>query len=226
MAIFSELDVWVDTQARSASENMAIDQLVMESELKCPLIRFYQWRDPAVSFGYFEKLSDAKRDFPGESLCYVRRWTGGGIVDHRSDQTYSIFLPKGHPVEQMRGNLSYAAIHKSLTVSLNATGMHCKLTEDDSDSEARSCFVKPVAFDIVDALGRKLAGAGQKRSRYGLLHQGSVQGVTKVESWQAAFLEALAEKVVKRDISLGELGDVSELSVERYASAQWTERRP
>ena len=89
---------------------MAIDQLLLERSHPVPLIRFYQWSEPTVSFGYFEKLSDAKRDFPGDELRYVRRWTGGGIVDHREDQTYSLFFPKGHPVEQLRGNGSYAVI--------------------------------------------------------------------------------------------------------------------
>lgn len=226
MAIFSELEVWIDSQPRTAVENMAIDQLLLESSLTVPLIRFYQWSEPSVTLGYFEKLSDAKRDFPGDDLNYVRRWTGGGIVDHREDETYSIFLPKGHAVEQLRGDGSYAAIHQALTISLQGCGVECGLTEKVSDSDARSCFVKPVPFDIIDGSGVKLAGAGQKRSRYGLLHQGSVQGVNDLALWQQLFTDALADSITQKDIIPDKLGDVSEVVTQRYSTEAWTAKRP
>lgn len=225
MAIFSELDVWFDPQARDAAENMAVDQLLLESGLEKPLIRFYQWSEPSVSFGYFERFSDAKRDFPGEELSYVRRWTGGGIVDHRVDQTYSIFLPKGHAVEQLRGDKSYEEIHRALAESLLESGVSCQLITESSGSDARSCFVNPVAYDIVGNDGTKLAGAGQKRSRYGMLHQGSVQGVVDVSRWQRAFLESLSTEVHKKDINPAMLGDVSKLASERYAAEDWLLKR-
>lgn len=225
MAIFSELNSWVDYQPRSGVENMAVDQLLLESSLPFPLIRFYQWSEPTVSFGYFEKLSDAKRDFPGDELRYVRRWTGGGIVDHREDQTYSLFFPKGHPVEQLRGNGSYAAIHEALAISMRLSGVECALTVEDSDSEARACFIKPVPYDIVDSSGLKLAGAGQKRSRYGLLHQGSVQGIKDVARWQALFSAALAEHVTAEMIDPERLGNVAAVVAQRYGTEAWMSKR-
>jgi lipoate-protein ligase A len=39
--------------------------------------------------------------------------------------------------------------------------------------ESTACFQKPVRFDIV-AADRKLSGAAQRRTREGLLHQGSI----------------------------------------------------
>ena len=70
--------------------NMAIDEALLETAV-IPTIRFYRWRSPALSFGYFGKFSDvaiyaAERDL-------VRRWTGGGIVFHGDDLTYSIVIP-------------------------------------------------------------------------------------------------------------------------------------
>lgn len=204
---------------------MAIDQLLLERSHPVPLIRFYQWSEPTVSFGYFEKLSDAKRDFPGDELRYVRRWTGGGIVDHREDQTYSLFFPKGHPVEQLRGNGSYAVIHQALAYSMQLCGVQCRLTEEESDSEARACFIKPVAYDIIDPAGVKLAGAGQKRSRYGLLHQGSVQGIVDVSQWQALFTAALADVVQEQTINIELLGNIPQVVAQRYGTEAWTAKR-
>ena len=74
--------------------NMAIDEALLESAT-IPTIRFYRWNSPALSFGYFGTFSDvaiyaAERDL-------VRRWTGGGIVLHGDDLTYSIIIPASDP---------------------------------------------------------------------------------------------------------------------------------
>jgi lipoate-protein ligase A len=202
---------------------MAVDEILHLRGGELPLLRIYQWSHAAVTFGYFEKLSDAMRDFPGEEIEYVRRWTGGGIVDHRVDLTYTLSIPKGHPLEQQRGNASYAVIHQALAKSMQASGVACALTEEGSDNEARSCFVKPVPYDIIGSRGQKLAGAGQKRSRYGLLHQGSVQGVEDSEGWLKALIQSLATNVKEKDIT--ELSDVSKLVRARYGNPAWTQKR-
>jgi len=223
MAVFSELEVWIDPLARSGAENMAVDEILHIKGGELPLLRIYQWSHAAVTFGYFEKLSDAMRDFPGEEIEYVRRWTGGGIVDHRVDLTYTLSVPKGHPLEQQRGNASYALIHQALAKSMQASGVECELTEKYSNSEDRACFVKPVPFDIIGSRGQKLAGAGQKRSRYGLLHQGSVQGIGDSEVWRNALIQSLTTNAKGKDIT--ELGDVSKLVRTRYGNASWTQKR-
>ncbi|MFC5049549.1 biotin/lipoate A/B protein ligase family protein [Rubritalea spongiae] len=224
--LFSDIDVIYDSVARSGEENMAVDQLLLEGLAERPMLRFYQWSEPTVSLGYFEKLSDAQRAFAADGLHYVRRWTGGGIVDHRVDQTYSLLIPKGHVVEQLRGSASYFAIHRALAASLQEVGIACSIVEEDLVGESRACFEKPVAFDILDAGGKKLAGAGQRRTRDGLLHQGSVQGVQEVRQWQQSFRGDLADREHKKDIAAELLDDVCELVAERYGSESWLLKRP
>ena len=223
MAVFSELEVWIDPIARSGAENMAVDEILHVGRVELPLLRIYMWCQASVSFGYFEKLGDAMRDFPGEEIEYVRRWTGGGIVDHRVDLTYTLSIPKGHPLEQHRGNLSYAKIHQAVAKSMQFCGVECALTEEETESDERSCFVKPVPFDIIGSDGQKLAGAGQKRSRHGLLHQGSVQGVENSEAWQVALIQSLTANAKEKDIA--ELGDVSKVVRARYGNPAWTRKR-
>src|SRR5262252_2174086 len=88
--LFLRLRICREISPHSAAMNMSIDEALLEAAT-VPTIRFYRWRSPALSFGYFGKFSDiaiyaAERDL-------VRRWTGGGIVLHGDDLTYSIMIP-------------------------------------------------------------------------------------------------------------------------------------
>lgn len=79
-----ELVLWRDPVARSGEEAMAVDEALLEWGEK-PVLRAYRWAEPTVTYGYFDEEATARAIFPGEELHFVRRWTGGGIVDHRQD---------------------------------------------------------------------------------------------------------------------------------------------
>src|SRR5262249_24724120 len=88
--IFSTLDIYHDDTAQSVAMKMAVDEALPEYA-SAPSIRFYPWHSPALSFGYFGRFSDVAAYAPTHDL--VRRWTGGGIVFHGEDLTYSIVIP-------------------------------------------------------------------------------------------------------------------------------------
>src|ERR1700751_1892034 len=88
--MFAALNVYHDAAAHSAAMNMAIDEALLEYAT-VPSIRFYRWHSPALSFGYFGKFAHVA-GYAGERDL-VRRWTGGGIVFHGEDLTYSIVIP-------------------------------------------------------------------------------------------------------------------------------------
>ena len=50
--LFTDLYLWYDTEPRTGAENMAVDQVLMQSDLKYPVLRVYQWSEPTISFGY------------------------------------------------------------------------------------------------------------------------------------------------------------------------------
>src|SRR5580698_10436512 len=79
--------------AAAAADNMALDATLLEAApaLGCPLLRFYSWREPAASFGYFQKFAEVERMTHLRPL--VRRPTGGGLVPHDADWTYSFVVP-------------------------------------------------------------------------------------------------------------------------------------
>ncbi len=211
------LTIYHDESPHSAAMNMAIDEALLETAV-VPTIRFYRWRSPALSFGYFGKFSDvaiyaAERDL-------VRRWTGGGIVFHGDDLTYSIVIPANDPAFDESSIGIYEKIHRALREALAAGGQDAELASVAAPSEHRksrkgdlqiaqrrtgdrrsleaaicdsgyNCFANPVRADVMID-GRKIAGAAQRRTRRGLLQQGSIQGITMNIDLAEKFAQALS----------------------------------
>src|SRR5256714_12662747 len=117
--LFVSLDVYEDVSSRSAAVNMAIDEALLESVSE-PSIRFYRWDHPALSFGYFGKLADVAMHELQREL--VRRWTGGGIVFHGDDLTYSIVIPANHTAFAESSASIYDKVHRALVSAFIAIG--------------------------------------------------------------------------------------------------------
>jgi lipoate-protein ligase A len=150
----------------SPARNMAIDEALLR-EVREPVLRIYEWSVPAVSLGYFQPAALA-----GERP-FIRRYTGGGLVDHAHDMTYTIVLPRAHPWLQLSMPESYRLVHQGVRAALAACGVESELTPAAQEIESDACFQKAVRFDIV-AGASKLSGAAQRRTREGVLHQGSI----------------------------------------------------
>jgi lipoate-protein ligase A len=203
---------------------MAVDEWLLD-HVRLPVLRIYRWLGDWGSVGYFGRLDDAMASFPGVS--WVRRWTGGGTVDHRADWTYTVVAPTGEGLATMRGDGSYRLIHAALATALTEEGIEARLSSGDEETGASLCFENPVNHDLVGDGGRKLAGAGQRRSRHGLLHQGSVAsacdgGISRARSSRLA--DALAKRWQFKDFSPSETL-IAEMVSARYASPEWTHRR-
>jgi lipoate-protein ligase A len=150
----------------SPARNMAVDEALLR-EVREPVLRLYEWNTAAVSLGYFQPAAVA-----GERP-FVRRYTGGGLVDHAHDVTYTIVLPRAHPWLELSMPESYRLVHRGVQAALAACGITSELTPVAQAVESEACFQKAVPFDIV-AGASKLSGAAQRRTREGLLHQGSI----------------------------------------------------
>lgn len=221
MKALASLWLWLDPVERPGPEAMAVDEWLLETAT-APVLRVYHWRGEWGSVGYFGCLADAQASFP--DMNWVRRWTGGGTVDHRADWTYSVVVPAGLELAKARGAESYRRIHSALAEALRLEGMEVKLSGGEDSTGTAACFENPVSHDLIDPDGRKLAGAGQRRTSRGLLHQGSVasscesaQRVQRLasclaDSWKMACLspppQIIAAKVAAR-----------------YGLDAWTKRR-
>ena len=186
---FAKLLVWRDPDPRPGPECMAVDEMILRGLGGIPVLRVYDWDGPWASVGYFGDLAAARAEF-GPDVEVIKRWTGGGLVDHREDLTYSLMIPLGAPLAKARRLEAYRVIHEAVADALVGCGLDARLIARDSPGDSPHCFEKPVAWDVVDTSGRKLAGAGQRRTRDGLLHQGSVLvGRSRLEG--VAFADAL-----------------------------------
>jgi lipoate-protein ligase A len=225
MPVFELLDFWRDETPRTGAENMAVDQLLMEQIGDRPLLRIYEWSEPTVTLGYFLPLSDAADSFSGDDLTYVRRWTGGGVVDHRIDITYTLVIPRSHELATARGAESYRVIHQALADTLGLLGEQVRLTVVDEGDGAAACFSNPVAYDLTNMSGAKVAGAGQRRTKYGLLHQGSVITVADRDRFAPALVRVLSDQASAWAPPLTMQDDARELAIKRYAEDSWLRKK-
>ena len=222
--IFAQLQVWVDPVARPGPEAMAVDEWLLETAA-LPVLRVYRWLGEWATLGYFGQLAPAQGALP--RVSWVRRWTGGGVVDHRADWTYTVVAPSGEALANLRGAESYRRIHEALVEALRAEHSSVHMSAGDEQTGAALCFENPVSHDLIGDNGRKLAGAGQRRTRHGLLHQGSVAAAC-AEAVSRRRAEALAAGLAaaweNHEFQVPE-ALISRLVQERYANSTWTWRR-
>ena len=218
--IFDELTEVADPEPHDAALNMALDEVLLRHAAG-PLLRVYRWARPAVSFGYFGKVADAEAAWPGREM--VRRWTGGGIVPHGADVTYTLIVPRGCAFFRTGAAESYRAIHERIAALLAGQGQAVRVAAAAGAKISEACFENPARYDLLGAAG-KIAGAAQRRTRAGLLHQGSVQGAARPVDFSVRLGAAFARKVSGRSLADSDLAAARELSATKYATAAWLRR--
>jgi lipoate-protein ligase A len=231
--MFATLDVYHDPTPRSAALNMAIDEALLE-RAKIPSLRFYRWDSPALSFGYFGKFSEVANYAAGRDL--VRRWTGGGIVFHGDDLTYSIIVPNSDLVFLESSMSIYEKVHCALRDALISTGTRVELARIGRDAALRHprtahhavltkiCFENPVRADVI-VNSRKVAGAAQRRRQHGLLQQGSIQHIDLGDGVAERFAEQLSNKRHEKSLEQSLIKQAQEIAEQKYATVDWLQKR-
>jgi lipoate-protein ligase A len=160
--------------ANNSAYNMALDEALLEAmpRLGTPVLRFYNWAEPAASFGYFQKYSDAERMTALRPL--VRRPTAGGLVLHDADWTYSLVFPTTDEWYSLTAVQSYQRVHLWIQSAFANLKIATELAPERRQAGAGQCFIGFEKFDLLWR-GQKIAGAAQRRTRDGLLIQGSIQ---------------------------------------------------
>ncbi len=200
-----------------AAFNMALDESLLRTAVKRgrPLLRVYSWEKPAVTFGYFQKFPTQL----AENYEVVRRSTGGGVVYHVEDTTYTVIVPPGHSLHAMKTTDAYCALHKAVAAAFE-TRPHLHEAELHSPQGQYECFQKPMRGDVVTS-GRKLAGGAQRRTKSGMLHQGSIDAKVSVEQLKQGFQEALGIDFEDYELTESERTVAEKLSSEKYATDTW-----
>jgi len=231
--LFAELHAYHDATPSSAPLNMAIDEALLETAI-VPSIRFYRWQSPALSFGYFGKFAEVASSASERDV--VRRWTGGGIVLHGDDLTYSIVIPAWDQAFAEPSIVLYERIHRGLCAALNGIGERAFVARSVERSpimlakraamsaSAYNCFANPVRADVMID-GRKVAGAAQRRTRWGLLQQGSIQNISIHSELAQRFAGTLSADCRWREITEKLLQRARELARQKYGADSWLRKK-
>jgi lipoate-protein ligase A len=221
----------ISTGRCDAAFNMALDEALLEAmpRLQQTVLRFYGWTEPAATFGYFQKFSNVEQATPLRPL--IRRPTGGGIVPHDADWTYSAVFPPGHEWHSLKAEESYRRIHDWLRLAFAELKIETELAPCCKKSLPGQCFAGHEKFDLLWR-GKKIAGAAQRRNKLGLLIQGSVQppAVSIARSdWERAMVAVAAAQFGVRwqtgAADAGLLAAANQLAGEKFSLAHYNQKR-
>ena len=166
----------------AAAKNMAIDEAVFRKNIRGespPTLRFYGWRSPALSIGYFQDYrkevdDEACRKFGVE---VVRRPTGGKAVLHERELTYAVVAGADTGLFPPDILKTYLVIGRCLAEGLAGVGIRAEMKEDGrrppDGALPSACFSFPSRYELLVG-DRKICGSAQMRSQGAFLQHGSL----------------------------------------------------
>ncbi len=142
---------------------MARDEVALDISTRgTSWYRVYQWSQPALTAGVFCHL----KTMP--SIPWARRITGGGLVLHGNDLTFTVVT------DDQPNKTAYRKVGQALVNAIYEMGINAALKEDTKPlTGTYACFSEPVGGDVV-VDGRKIAGYAMRRRRGRILMQGSL----------------------------------------------------
>jgi lipoate-protein ligase A len=177
---------------------MAVDEALLAAAVDGGIstLRLYQWNEPTLSLGYFQRCEDRHQHAARSACAVVRRQSGGGAILHDRELTYSLTLPPGHPLAHDATAL-YTAVHNAFIALLaprleSAKVSQWRLTLNDKASrfgtseEPFLCFQRRACGDLLLVAKNdfakpsaglpsyKIMGSAQRRHRGAILQHGSL----------------------------------------------------
>ena len=214
---FARILFWDDPCRRSPAEHMACDE-ALAGVTEAPVLRTYRWAEPAVTFGYSQRLQNVQNLANGRPV--MRRWTGGGTVFHGEELTLGLAIPASGAFTCLSSTQIYQAIHEALLPAIRQILPDAKLVALEDCRCGPVCFESPVAYDII-AGSRKILGGALRRSRQGILYQGSLHASVPPIS----LAEALAHEVLPPENLPALEKSAAALVSQRYGDPSWLNLR-
>lgn len=144
-----------------------------------PVLHLYEWETSCLTYGYFIKPEQFihVNKLEEYGLKMARRPTGGGIVFHLTDFAFSLLIPHHYPHFSTNTLENYAFVNnwvkKALAPLLGDFQAALCEVKKDQELSLSFCMAKPTCFDLVIGQ-KKLGGAAQRKTKKGLLHQGTI----------------------------------------------------
>jgi len=196
---------------------MACDE-ALAGVMEAPVLRTYRWAEPAVTFGYAQRLQNVQNLANGRPV--MRRWTGGGTVFHGEELTLGLAIPASEDFTCLSSAQIYQAIHEALLPAIRQILPDAKLVALEGCRCGPVCFDSPVAYDII-AGSRKILGGALRRSRQGVLYQGSLHASVPPIS----LAEALAHEVLPLENLPALEKSAASVVSQRYGDPAWLNLR-
>jgi lipoate-protein ligase A len=212
----------VDTGPLDGATNMAVDEALLASfnpEVSRPVLRLYGWNPPALSLGRYQQATEALdlERCAAAGVSVVRRITGGGVIYHAAELTYSIVcapchLPPADSIKESFRQLTAFLLHFYRELGLVAdyavdvVPAGVKLGE-----RTLFCFAGKESYDILIS-GRKIGGNAQRRTRQAIFQHGSIPLKNSLAQ-ACSFLRHTPAGVAEGTTSLTELGITTSASI-------------
>ena len=187
----------VEMSALDVFGQMALDEALAKSKPETFGLRFFRWKGAGATFGYAQRIREVEKALPkGIGDSFTRRPTGGGIVPHVDDLTFSCVFPDAGVLQPAE---IYRRLHSAVLSGLRAAGLEAQLCAKggspapQGSGGASRCFVQPVAMDILTEAGKILGGAIRRHGNT-VLYQGSLQ-LPDARSRAAEFEEAIGRSL-------------------------------
>ena len=228
--------------------NMATDETLVRSAAQGGAsLRFYGWSTATLSLGYFQPHSVRLNDSRLAVLPWVRRPSGGATLVHHHEITYALALPPGPPWQI--GEAWMPRMHRIIRAGLAELGL-TRNVEAVLDTPIKQgdvlCFQQYTPGDLLSG-GKKVVGSAQRKYHQALMQHGSIllsqsehtpalpglfemtgASLTAVQVQEAvlrAFKKEIGWRIEARDWTEQERLEIEELVVEKYATAEWNEKR-
>ncbi|MBP7796268.1 MAG: hypothetical protein KA059_05795, partial [Elusimicrobiales bacterium] len=168
----------IKTTEMDVYENMSCDEVLCETMPEKYILRFFNWAKDGITFGLSQRFNNVLMELDAEdkNIDITRRPTGGGVVIHKTDITFSFIFYSPTEFNPLK---TYEQLHTAILDEYLKNGITLELMKEktksyDINNSIISCFKKPVEKDIMSGGKKVLGGAIRKFSDY-ILYQSSLQ---------------------------------------------------
>jgi lipoate-protein ligase A len=188
---------FIDSRPLDGAANMAVDEALLacfDPEKSRPLLRIYGWEPPALSLGHFQKSAEVldRERCNRARVPVVRRITGGGVIYHAGEITYSLVCAPHHIPSAVSIRESFRVLTSFLIRFYDKIGLDARYAVDHFPAGTKLgertgfCFAGREIYDIMIA-GKKIGGNAQRRLKDVIFQHGSIPVVNHA-TFGAGFL--------------------------------------
>lgn len=233
--------------ALDGSWNMACDESLAQfaGESGVPVLRLYQWAEPTLSLGYFQRYSARDKHAASAHCSVVRRSSGGGALIHDLEWTYSLAVPRSaSPTGESLVEIAHATLaqcFQDLKIPVAPWG---KPGVAEREQEFL-CFLRRTPHDLI-LDGHKVVGSAQRKRRLVVMQHGGIllsrspfapelpgvaelarpiDGSQLVNAWIDTLGQQLSWRLRRSQLSDGEKELANQLQNSRFLSNGWTLKR-